>query len=580
MIGNPVSTIIEASHRIRTNVVPTHFTKITVDGVSLEEAIEHYLDWIEGRGAAATRRPFQGVPYPLDRQRLTTNSGGEIRGENGLEIATRSSENKFVLKFIHRDDQHSDVFWHSIVRIFSEVPLKGKKNAVGVEHGTGRMIPPYKKLPPVAGAPAVLARLLKIEGARPRNRDLVKRDLIRVRSGEAEGFVRHILLDANRSLPILLVSPEKDSGRALVDSKMLAQRLETQVLVAEIETDATWEFAEAFEAGSFKREIGQCFDGAVRLYYPGLYPGQDPREHYLWLPYRLQFFEGNATDRLAGEVAGRCAWKALPPRFFLALEDIDRERSRERAEAVLQKRIEDVSTLEEKVELLQGHIETLRTQLQDAQMERKQREDEAKENGEREAENYQLLEIAEQERDEAKNQKWSLEARIKALKARNQGLTHKQIEALRNLANSRVKSLSDALLLLETLFSERFEILQSARKSAEKAVEFKYPDKAWDLLKTLASQYWESIQNGGDSVAKGCFTENTFASRESESVENKKEAMKRRTFRYNGREIIMWKHLKIGIKDSISETWRCHFEFDQKKKVIVIGHCGRHLEFK
>lgn len=42
----------------------------------------------------------------------------------------------------------------------------------------------------------------------------------------------------------------------------------------------------------------------------------------------------------------------------------------------------------------------------------------------------------------------------------------------------------------------------------------------------------------------------------------------------------MWKHLKIGVKDSITETWRCHFEFDADEKKVVIGHCGRHLDFK
>ena len=41
----------------------------------------------------------------------------------------------------------------------------------------------------------------------------------------------------------------------------------------------------------------------------------------------------------------------------------------------------------------------------------------------------------------------------------------------------------------------------------------------------------------------------------------------------------MLKHLKIGIKDSLSETLRVHFEWLADEKRIVIGHCGGHLPF-
>jgi len=42
----------------------------------------------------------------------------------------------------------------------------------------------------------------------------------------------------------------------------------------------------------------------------------------------------------------------------------------------------------------------------------------------------------------------------------------------------------------------------------------------------------------------------------------------------------MLKHLKIGTKDSLSETLRVHFEWIAKEGCIVVGHCGGHLPFK
>jgi hypothetical protein len=42
----------------------------------------------------------------------------------------------------------------------------------------------------------------------------------------------------------------------------------------------------------------------------------------------------------------------------------------------------------------------------------------------------------------------------------------------------------------------------------------------------------------------------------------------------------MMKHLKIGVKDSVAETLRIHFEWDDGDRKIIIGHCGSHLDHK
>ena len=40
------------------------------------------------------------------------------------------------------------------------------------------------------------------------------------------------------------------------------------------------------------------------------------------------------------------------------------------------------------------------------------------------------------------------------------------------------------------------------------------------------------------------------------SIENSKKARRARTFSYNGRSVVMWQHLKIGVKDSTNHTLR------------------------
>lgn len=140
--------------------------------------------------------------------------------------------------------------------------------------------------------------------------------------------------------------------------------------------------------------------------------------------------------------------------------------------------------------------------------------------------------------------------------------------------------LFDALKTLTLLFPDRIVVLDSAWKSARDADEFKHPRKAYDLLHTLCSDYWEAMSNGkSDSEARSCLGQ-AFSAKESETVEKNKKARSLRTFSYRGQPTEMMMHLRIGVKDSVAETFRAHFEWDGTNRKVVIGHCGKHLDHK
>lgn len=394
--------------------------------------------------------------------------------------------------------------------------------------------------------------------------------------------MRYVLRDDERSHPYLIVSAEKDTGDYLVDPETLARRLATQVVVASLHQDATWEFAQAFEDAGFDRQVGVCFDGAARLYQLGIAAARSPREHYLWLPDRLRDYGTRATERLAGEVAERATWRVLPPRFFSLLEDWDRTESRERADAILRHKAVESEDLASKIAAQSEEIANLRTQLETAQDERGVWEQEATDYEAKVNELRQRVEAAEQERDEAQSKATAASMHLERMRSGtgSGGLNEDQQTALRGALTGSIKSLSNALHVLETLYPDRVVVLQSAWNSAKESASFRKPDKAWELMLRLAEKYWEAVQKGGDAAARKVFSDATFAPRESETVEGNKAAKARRTFDYNGAPVTMWKHLKIGVKDSVAETWRLHFEFDAKAKRIVIGHCGKHLDFK
>ena len=58
----------------------------------------------------------------------------------------------------------------------------------------------------------------------------------------------------------------------------------------------------------------------------------------------------------------------------------------------------------------------------------------------------------------------------------------------------------------------------------------------------------------------------------------KNKTMRRqRTFEYEGKNIEMFRHVKIGVDDDVTRTIRVHFHWDAERRKIVIGYCGKHL---
>jgi hypothetical protein len=146
----------------------------------------------------------------------------------------------------------------------------------------------------------------------------------------------------------------------------------------------------------------------------------------------------------------------------------------------------------------------------------------------------------------------------------------------RAIAGSPV--LADALTLVEHFFADRVVVLKSAWSSAEDSESFARGGDALDLLFTLAGPFREALAAGKPmSEAKAVFPKSVFAATENTNLP--KEGRRRRTFSYRGEQVEMLSHLKIGIKDSAAETLRIHFSWDFERQVIVIGHCGRHLDF-
>jgi hypothetical protein len=154
---------------------------------------------------------------------------------------------------------------------------------------------------------------------------------------------------------------------------------------------------------------------------------------------------------------------------------------------------------------------------------------------------------------------------------------------LRNSISGVLKGdngLYQALQLISSLYAERITVLESAFDSARESDKggFKNSQKAYEILCKLASEYWQALAEGlGDQQAKNVFGQNGYAQNEGSALST--EGKRRRTFSYRDRDFTMEKHLKHGHKDSRAETLRVHFEWLSAERKILVGHCGKHLDF-
>ncbi|HEY6291052.1 MAG TPA: hypothetical protein VI455_05745 [Terriglobia bacterium] len=92
----------------------------------------------------------------------------------------------------------------------------------------------------------------------------------------------------------------------------------------------------------------------------------------------------------------------------------------------------------------------------------------------------------------------------------------------------------------------------------------------------MVTEYRSKLIEGGDNEARKVFGNNEYAAKESETVMGNQAMRRQRTFAYDGKQVEMFRHLKIGIEANVARTIRVHFHWDSDREKIVIGYCGEH----
>ncbi|PWT98975.1 MAG: hypothetical protein C5B51_28105 [Terriglobia bacterium] len=378
---------------------------------------------------------------------------------------------------------------------------------------------------------------------------------LEISAQDVADFVEGELLDQKRRIPIVVVSHDQFTDRPVID----ADRLHKALLgFAQVAVFDKWA---AFQLTDTLGRALSCFNGCVRIYWPGLKRDSNPLHHWLYFPTQMERFEYQKKpiekrlfDYLARVSAARFTDASIA-RDIQARVDAERAIELNRIQKQLQEgraaanslqevqelldlAIKENAELNERVTVLQSDNENLAAQLQDVR------------------DNFSVFQ-----------QHQALESEA----------------AVEHAQQVEYGTVSTALSAAERDFATDFLILETARRSAEES-EFARPEEVYRALmaiRDVGRLYFESLESDtsigswAEQLKRRNFTQ--YSASESATVKNDYRKYARyREFAINGEKRRIYQHLDLGGGDR-KNCLQIYFDADRDLKRIIVAHCGVHL---
>ncbi len=350
--------------------------------------------------------------------------------------------------------------------------------------------------------------------------------------------LQRLLLSHDRSLPVIAISRSQGFLLHPDIAERMARDLAGLAIVVELGEKASWVLT---------RDLGKtysCFNGGIRVYWPGFEKTAAPLRHPLWTSQRLM------RDVPTTEAASTRIRNVLRRKIFATS-----------AFAV------QVPHVFERIEL-QHQKETLETRIREAV----------------DTSDYkQLSELYEVE---------NADLRKKLIDEKK--ITQQLREDLYRLQTTQAwtNQEDDVVPVTETPPATVEEAVQRARKvfAAELtfgndveegtrtiALDAGPPDKIYDYLQHLA-ELAKALRAGplGDTTLNWLRLWGIQASNESETITNTKDEMRKRTW-HDGRADRQFEmHLKPAEATSPDRCVRIYFDWDKATEKVVVGWVGKH----
>lgn len=374
---------------------------------------------------------------------------------------------------------------------------------------------------------------------------------------DVDAFVQESLLNEKRTLPIVVVSHDRFGDRPLVDAERIQQTLLGFAQVVVIDKWA------AFRLTDLITKPLSCYNGAARVYWPGLRLSSNPLDHPLYLPDALQkheFSKKPIDKHLFDFLAKVSSFRYVEGDVIRDVQhelDSTRTMEIEKQKLQLQKGLTDAATVQE----LKSESERL----------------------------YKELERSWDEAKDLRTRGTELEADNKRLKE-NWALYREYQDAIREaepqtadeIPDSEYNSVAEALNAAERDFEGDLLVYESARKSSGES-DFARPKEVYRALmaiRDIGNLYFDAARKGPSMGSwEAQFKKRGFPQyRPDESQTTKTKYGKERKFTHNGKTKAIYRHLDLGGGDR-KNCLQFYFEPDQVAKQMIIAYCGVHLHF-
>lgn len=457
---------------------------------------------------------------------------------HGHRVRSRSYDGEgwtaFGLSYEHPDRGGGPLTWRTDVsagRDHQEGPSVHTAVTLYAGHTNARMDP--GDLP--VSRPRIVRALISAFPARTSR--LLQREPRTIRDGEVPEFV-DFLTDPDRQLPVVFCSALNLSDKPIVDCDRLADQL---VGLAHV-------YAGANRFTSFRLEdhLGRSlntFDGAVRIYWPGLTKSDRPFRHNLWIARELVDRDRPFPVEILETIARISTTRVAPA--AIRWEEFERRHAA--------RRIRELQDEGEAEELIETYEEILAEQ--DAELE------ELRETV------TELREEVEVERRQAES--WR-QVFLESQRAEDEAETAVFDQAPPG-------SMMEAARRVLDEFESRIVFPLNSKSELERS-QFEDVEGFFQGLRWLATTFWEA-KSGESPLAdldRACREACGFkyAARQAETTMGEYPSYYETT--WNGNTVRLERHLARGASKDPRHTLRIGFAWDEASETVVVGFVGQH----
>lgn len=487
--------------------------------------------WLSLRAA---ERAGQAVQVPQ-------NGKHSLPGGAEIDIESRGNPQRTAIwraTYAHPHDQIPHLRWHMQCQlvVFGGVVEFNLRLAAG--EAAFRVTP--ARLQP--GRPRVVPIIIKKFTCSAGGR-VLESTATTLEAKDVETFVDKELLDLDRALPVIVISPVSRSSEYLIDPERLADALAGLASVRSLKDDeATYALSDALPPRL------STYNGAVRVYWPRMQPTDSPFLHPLYPPEKIvRMREGNhdpgwvISQRVYAASAVVHHESRLAQHARAALVE---EWAREHKDAVARSR-----TAEE----LRGQVDGLLAII---------------------TEKDSLLKAVQEENEELHRSFFDFQRQLLEDARAEEGQAGlEEVPVFR--------AVEEALSFAAKKFPLALDVWGSALESAQKSVS-KHTLRVYDTLRILAHVTQEYFEAKAKGKGVGMTLEKRFkelgapkyAAKDSETTTSM--YGDKRRFTEEDRSFRFEKHFTLGI-NSRDNCVQVYFHLDENSKRAIVGYCGPHL---